>query len=109
MTVSAQHQENAMGSMRSSMASNQPIIIALPLDGLKPGSVMIMGTATANNMMDFAYMLDFGWRNKTFQINNSNQGMNEISGLQFTLKGTVFADGESVSITLQFNLRLKLE
>ena len=37
MTVSAHaHQENAMGSMRSSMASNQPITIALPMDGLKP-------------------------------------------------------------------------
>mgnify|MGYP006254199945 FL=1 len=61
MTVSAHaHQENTMGSMRSSMASNQPIAIALPMDGLKPGSVMVMGTATANNMMDFEYKLDFG-------------------------------------------------
>ena len=110
MTVSAHaHQENAMGSMRSSMASNQPIIIALPLDGLKPGSVMIMGTATANNMMDFAYMLDFGLEKQnlppTLTITQTIGGMNvtwDVSGLQFTLKGTVFdPDGESVSMTLQ--------
>ena len=34
------------------MASNQPITIALPMDGLKPGNVMVMGTASANNMMN---------------------------------------------------------
>ena len=61
MTVSAHaHQDSSMGAMRSSMASNQPITIALPMDGLKPGSVMIMGSASANNMMSFDYMLDFG-------------------------------------------------
>ena len=63
MTVSAHaHQDNTMGAMRSSMASNQPITIALPMDGLKPGNVMIMGSASANNMMSFDCMLDFWLR-----------------------------------------------
>ena len=57
MTVSAHaHQDGSMGSMRSSMASNQPVTIALPMDGLKPGMVMVMGSASANNMMNFDYM-----------------------------------------------------
>ena len=110
MTVSAHaHQENAMGSMRSSMASNQQITIALPMDGLEPGSVMVMGTATANNMMDFAYMLDFGLEKQslppTLTITTTILGNNatwDASGLQFTLKGTVSdPDGETVSLTLQ--------
>jgi len=110
MTVSAHaHQENAMGSMRSSMASNQPITIALPMDGLKPGSVMVMGTATANNMMNFEYMLDFGLEKQslppTVSLKISFDGKNatwDASGLQFTLKGTVSdPDGEAVGLALQ--------
>ena len=110
MTVSAHaHQENTMGSMRSSMASDQPITIALPMDGLKPGSVMVMGTATANNMMDFEYKLDFGLEKQSLppsvSLKISFDGKNatwDASGLQFTLKGTVSdPDGEAVSLALQ--------
>jgi hypothetical protein len=110
MTVSAHaHQENVMGSMRSSMASNQPITIALPMDGLKPGNVMVMGTASANNMMNFAYMLDFGLEKQslppTVSLKMSFDGKNatwDASGLQFTLKGTVSdPDGEAVTLALQ--------
>ena len=110
MTVSAHaHQENIMGSMRSSMASNQPITIALPMDGLKPGNVMVMGTASANNMMNFAYMVDFGLEKEslppTVSLKMSFDGKNatwDASGLQFTLKGTVSdPDGEAVTLALQ--------
>jgi len=110
MTVSAHaHQDNTMGAMRSSMASNQPITIALPMDGLKPGSVMIMGSASANNMMSFDYMLDFGLEKQSLppavSLKVSFDGKNatwDATGLQFTLKGTVSdPDGESVSMTLQ--------
>ena len=110
MTVSAHaHQENAMGSVRSSMASNQPITIALPMDGLKPGSVMIKGTTSANNMLDFAYMLDFGLEKQslppTVTLKTSFDGKNatwDASGLQFTLKGTVSdPDGEEIEMALQ--------
>lgn len=110
MTVSAHaHQDSSMGAMRSSMASNQPITIALPMDGLKPGSVMIMGSASANNMMSFDYMLDFGLEKQSLPpavaLKVSFDGKNatwDATGLQFTLKGTVSdPDGESVSMTLQ--------
>ena len=110
MTVSAHaHQDNTMGAMRSSMASNQPITIALPMDGLKPGMVMVMGTASANNMMNFDYMLDFGLEKESLppiiSLKTSFDGNNatwDATGLQFTLKGTVSdPDGESVAMTLQ--------
>jgi hypothetical protein len=91
------------------MASNQPITIALPMDGLKPGNVMVMGTASANNMMNFAYMLDFGLEKQslppTVSLKMSFDGKNatwDASGLQFTLKGTVSdPDGEAVTLALQ--------
>lgn len=110
MTVSAHaHQDGNMGSMRSSMASNQPVTIALPMDGLKPGMVMIMGSASANNMMSFDYMLDYGLEKQslppTVTLKMSFDGMNatwDATGLQFTLKGTVSdPDGEQVSMSLQ--------
>ena len=110
MTVSAHaHQDGNMGSMRSSMASNQPVTIALPMDGLKPGMVMIMGSASANNMMNFDYMLDYGLEKQslppTVTLKMSFDGMNatwDATGLQFTLKGTVSdPDGEQVSMSLQ--------
>jgi len=110
MTVSAHaHQNGNMGSMRSSMASNQPVTIALPMDGLKPGMVMVMGSASANNMMNFDYMLDYGLEKQslppTVTLKMSFDGMNatwDASGLQFTLKGTVSdPDGEQVSMSLQ--------
>ena len=110
MTVSAHaHQDGNMGSMRSSIASNQPVTIALPMDGLKPGMVMVMGSASANNMMNFDYMLDFGLEKQslppTVTLKMSFDGMNatwDATGLQFTLKGTVSdPDGEQVSMSLQ--------
>jgi hypothetical protein len=110
MTVSAHaHQDGSMGSMRSSMASNQPVTIALPMDGLKPGMVMVMGSASANNMMNFDYMLDYGLEKQSLPpsitLKMSFDGMNatwDASGLQFTLKGTVSdPDGEQVSMSLQ--------
>ena len=109
MTVSAHaHQENAFGSIISSMVSNQPITIALPMDGLKPGSIIVKGNASANNMMNFAYMLDFGLEKQnlppTIILNktaNDNDAIWEASGLKFTLKGTVSdPDGETVSLSL---------
>ena len=110
MTVSAHaHQDGTMGSMRSSMASNDAITVALPMDGLKPGVVMILGTASANNMMNFDYMLDFGLEKESLppiiSLKTSFDGNNatwDATGLQFTLKGTVSdPDGESVAMSLQ--------
>ena len=110
MTVSASaHQDGTMGSMRSTMASSDAVTIALPMDGLKPGMVMVMGTTSANNMMNFDYMLDFGLEKESLppiiSLKTSFDGNNatwDATGLQFTLKGTVSdPDGESVAMTLQ--------
>ncbi|MEC8242567.1 MAG: hypothetical protein VX023_02490 [Candidatus Thermoplasmatota archaeon] len=110
MTVSASaHQDGTMGSMRSTMASSDAVTIALPMDGLKPGMVMVMGTTSANNMMNFDYMLDFGLEKESLppiiSLKTSFDGNNatwDATGLQFTLKGTVSdPDGESVEMTLQ--------
>ena len=110
MTVSANaHQDGTMGSMRSTMASSDAVTIALPMDGLKPGMVMVMGTTSANNMMNFDYMLDFGLEKESLppiiSLKTSFDGNNatwDATGLQFTLKGTVSdPDGESVAMTLQ--------
>ena len=110
MTVSANaHQDGTMGSMRSTMASSDAVTIALPMDGLKPGMVMVMGTTSANNMMNFDYMLDFGLEKESLPpiitLKTSFDGNNatwDATGLQFTLKGTVSdPDGESVAMTLQ--------
>ncbi len=70
---------------------------------------MVMGSATANNMMNFDYVFDFGLEKQSLppiiSLRTSFDGNNatwDATGLQFTLKGTVSdPDGESVSMTLQ--------
>ena len=110
MTIGAHaHQDGIMGAMRSSMVSSDPVTIALPMDGLKPGMVMVMGSASANNMMNFDYLFDFGLEKQSLppiiSLRTSFDGKNatwDATGLQFTLKGTVSdPDGEDVSMTLQ--------
>ena len=78
------------------------------MSGLSPGDVMIMGTATANGMLDYNFMLDLGLEkmNKppTITIDTNLQGEEadwELDGLKFTLNGNVIdPDGQSVSMTL---------
>ena len=103
------HQDGTMGAMRSAMASSEPITIALPMDGLKPGMVMIMGSASANNMMNFDFLFDFGLEKQSLppiiSLKTSFDGNNatwDATGLQFTLQGTVSdPDGENVAMTLE--------
>ena len=110
MTVSAHaHQSTSMGSMRSSMVSNDAVTIALPMDGLKPGMVMVMGSVSANNMLNFDYMLDFALEKESLPpaitLKVSFDGKNatwDATGLKFTLKGTISdPDGEDVTMSLQ--------
>ena len=78
------------------------------MSGLAPGDVMIMGTATANGMLDYNFMLDLGIEkmNKppTITIDTNLQGQEaewEIDGLKFTLNGNVIdPDGQEVTMTL---------
>ena len=94
--------------MRSVSLTNAPMTISLPMDGLRPGSVMVMGNAQNSNMLNFEFMLDFGLEKVSLppvlEIKVNFEGKNatwDASGLKFTLKGEVIdPDGEAVSLSL---------
>ena len=99
---------SAMGSETTAVAQGAFTILTLSMSGLAPGDVMIMGTATANGMLDYNFMLDLGIEkmNKppTITIDTNLQGQEaewEIDGLKFTLNGNVIdPDGQEVTMTL---------
>lgn len=102
------HQMQTMGAMRSVSLTNAPMTISLPMDGLRPGSVMVMGNAQNSNMLNFEFMLDFGLEKVSLppvlEIKVNFEGKNgtwDASGLKFTLKGEVIdPDGEAVTLSL---------
>jgi hypothetical protein len=102
------HQMQIMGGMRSASITNAPVTISLPMEGLRPGSVMVMGSAQNSNMLNFNFMLDFGLEKVSLppvlEIKVNFEGKNgtwDASGLKFTLKGEVIdPDGEAVSLSL---------
>ena len=109
LTVTAHaHQMSAMGSETTAVAQGAFTILTLSMSGLAPGDVMIMGTATANGMLDYNFMLDLGIEkmNKppTITIDTNLQGQEaewETDGLKFTLNGNVIdPDGQEVTMTL---------
>ena len=69
---------------------------------------MIMGSATANGMLDYNFMLDLGIEKAntppTITIDTNLQGQEaewELDGLKFTLNGNVIdPDGQDVSMVL---------
>ena len=101
-------QLQTLGDVRSSSISSGVTSIALSMDGLKPGSVIIKGTAENSNMLTFNFMLDFGLEKVSLppvlELKLNFEGMNatwDASGLKFTLKGEVIdPDGEDVSLSL---------
>ena len=103
------HQGSSSGSMRSSTIGNQPVTIALPMDGLRPGSVKIMGTVNANSMLNFDFMLDYGLEKlslpPSISIKLTFDGKNatwDADGRKFTLVGEVSdPDGETVNMMLE--------
>ena len=102
------HQMQLMGTMRSVSLTSAPVTISLPMEGLRPGGVMVMGSAQNSNMLDFDFMLDFGLEKVSLppvlEIKVNFEGDNgtwDASGLKFTLKGEVIdPDGETVSLSL---------
>ncbi|MGB2339697.1 MAG: hypothetical protein ACPH9K_01725 [Candidatus Poseidoniaceae archaeon] len=109
LTVMAHaHQMTKMGPGATAVADSAGVMMELSMSGLSPGDVMIMGTATANGMLDYNFMLDLGLEkmNKppTITIDTNLQGEEaewELDGLKFTLNGNVIdPDGQSVSMTL---------
>ncbi|MDP6333811.1 MAG: hypothetical protein QF479_04170 [Candidatus Poseidoniaceae archaeon] len=109
LSVSAHaHQMQIMGTTRTISITNAPATISLPMEGLRPGSVMVMGGAQNSNMLDFNFMLDFGLEKVSLppvlelKVNfDGKNGTWDASGLKFTLKGEVIdPDGETVSLSL---------
>ena len=109
LTVAAHaHQMTAMGSETTAVVQGAFTILSLSMSGLAPGDVMIMGTATANGMLDYNFMLDLGIEKAntppTITVDTNLQGQEaewEIDGLKFTLNGNVIdPDGQDVSMVL---------
>ena len=106
--VAHAHQTQTMGTSRSVSVNTESVTISLPMEGLKPGSVMVMGSAQNSNMLTFNFMLDFELEKVSLppvlDLTVNFEGKNatwDASGLKFTLKGEVLdPDGEEVTLSL---------
>jgi hypothetical protein len=110
MTVSAHsHQTNAMGQMRTATLASDASTLSLPLEGLSPGMVMVMGQAQSSTMLSLDFMLNFGIEKASLPpviaINKNLDGLNatwDVNGLKFSLQGDVLdPDGEEVTLSLK--------
>ncbi|MBT5843413.1 MAG: hypothetical protein HOH79_00335, partial [Euryarchaeota archaeon] len=110
MTISAHaHQMNAMGQMRTVTLASDASTISLPLEGLSPGMVMVMGQAQSSTMLDLDFTLNFGLEKASLPpvivVNKNLDGKNatwDANGLTFTLQGDVLdPDGEEVTLSLE--------
>ena len=109
LSISAHaHQMNAIGQMRTVTLASDASTISLPLDGLSPGAVMVMGQAQSSTMLDLDILLDFGLEKASqppfISASKNLDGENatwDASGLTFTLEGEVLdPDGEEVTLSL---------
>jgi len=109
MSINAHaHQSTAMGQMRTTTLSSDDAVLSLPLDGLSPGMVMVMGQAQSTTMLDLDFMMNFGLKKASLapliSVSKNLDGNNatwEANGLTFTLKGDVLdPDGEDVTLSL---------
>ena len=109
MTIVAHaHQSENMADAKTITVATSEITTGLSLKKLRPGMVMIMGTADATNMMTYSFMLNFGLEKSNsppvieliIGISQENAAWDD-SGLKFTLKGIVIdPDGEEVTLLL---------
>ena len=109
LSISAHaHQMTMMGEMRMATLASDASTLALPLDGLAPGEVMVMGQAQSNGMLDYNFMLDFGLNKPSappvIEVDVNLDGSNatwDASYLKFTISGKVLdPDGENVEMSL---------
>ncbi len=102
------HQASAMGQMRTTTLAANAATLSLPLDGLSPGMVMVMGQAESSTMLNLDFMLNFGLQKAslppliTVKKNLDAQNATwDASGFSFTLEGDVLdPDGEDVTLSL---------
>jgi hypothetical protein len=107
--TASSYQMKAIGEIRTTSLTTDSVTIPLSLEGLRPGAVMVMGSAQNSNMMTFNFLLDFELEKISLPpvlvIKVNFEGKNstwDASGLKFTLKGTVIdPDNEQVSLSLQ--------
>lgn len=109
MTIVAHaHQSNNMADAKTITVATNELTTGLSLKKLRPGMVMVMGTADATNMMTYSFMLNFGLEKSSSPpvielvtgISQENATWDD-SGLKFTLKGIVIdPDGEEVTLML---------
>ena len=109
MTIMAHaHQSDNMADAKTITVATNEITTGLSLKKLRPGMVMIMGTADATNLMTYSFMLNFGLEKSSSPpvielvtgISQENATWDD-SGLKFTLKGIVIdPDGEEVTLLL---------
>ena len=109
MTIMAHaHQSDNMADAKTITIATSELTTGLSLKKLRPGMVMVMGTADATNMMTYSFMLNFGLEKSSSPpvielitgISQENATWDD-SGLKFTLKGIVIdPDGEEVTLML---------
>ena len=102
------HQMNIMGQLRTVTLASDASTISLPLDGLSPGAVMVMGQAQSSTMLNLDFMLDFDLEKASLppfitvskNLDKENATW-DANGLTFTLQGDVLdPDGEEVTLSL---------
>tara|TARA_B100001094_G_scaffold167470_1_gene162033 strand:+ start:1206 stop:3134 length:1929 start_codon:yes stop_codon:yes gene_type:complete len=109
LTVTAHaHQDLNMGTNVTEVVNSQGGVMELSLTGISPGEVMVKGTATAQGMLDYTFIMDFDLEKEnkppTISIETNLQGQQavwELTGTKFTLKGNVIdPDGQDVTLAL---------
>ena len=109
MTIMAHaHQSNNMADAKTITVATNELTTGLSLKKIRPGLVMVMGTADATNMLTYSFILNFGLEKSSSPpvielitgINQENATWDD-GGLKFTLKGIVIdPDGEEVTLLL---------
>ena len=109
MTIMAHaHQSNNMADAKTITVATSELTTGLSLKKIRPGLVMVMGTADATNMLTYSFILNFGLEKSSSPpvielitgISQENATWDD-SGLKFTLKGIVIdPDGEEVTLML---------
>jgi len=104
------YQDSNMGPSVTGFVDEDMMVnyMYLPLTGISPGPVMIMGTATTQGMLDLNIMLDMDLVKEntppTISIETNLQGEEaewNLDGLKFTLSGNVIdPDGQDVTLML---------
>ena len=103
-----QLESNDMGQMTSVDIQTSDVTLQLSLSGVKPGTILAMGTAIGNGMLDYNFMIELGVEKPNSNpilsllpnaLENSNATW-DASGRVFILRGTFYEiDGEFITFS----------